>query len=162
MPSEYFTETQRFRQLWVWALLLVLGLLFGWAIIQQIILGIPWGNNPASDTGLILFSLIPFGIVALFLMAKLETRIDRRGVSYRFFPVHRKWREIEWEMISRAYVRQYKPISEFGGYGIRFGIKGIRAYNVSGNRGLQLELKDGKKLLIGTRKPEELAKHLPS
>jgi len=31
-----------------------------------------------------------------------------------------------------------------------------RALNMSGNMGLQLELKDGKKLLIGTQKFEEL------
>jgi len=148
MASEYFTERQRFRQIWVWALLLGLGLLFVWAFIQQIIMGIPWGNNPASDTGLIIFSLIPFGIILLFLVARLETRIDRRGVSYRFFPLHRTWREIEWKNINRAYVRRYKPISEFGGWGVRYGFRGGQAYNVSGDQGLQLDLDDGRKILI--------------
>lgn len=162
MASEYFTETQRFRQLWIWALLTGLLVLFIWAFVQQIILGIPWGNNPASDTGLILFCLIPLGIVVLFLIARLETRIDRMGISYRFLPFHRKWRLIEWSTVGRAYIRKYNSIAEFGGWGIRFGLKGGKAYNVSGNHGLQLELKNGKKLLIGTRKPEELSKHLPS
>ena len=162
MASGYFTETQRFRQLWIWALLTGLLVLFIWAFVQQIILGIPWGNNPASDTGLILFCLIPLGIVVLFLIARLETRIDRMGISYRFLPFHRKWRLIEWSTVGRAYIRKYNSIAEFGGWGIRFGLKGGKAYNVSGNHGLQLELKNGKKLLIGTRKPEELSKHLPS
>jgi hypothetical protein len=161
MASEYFTEKQRFRQFWVWALVLGLLGLFVWAFVQQIIFGIPWGNNPASDTGLILFSLIPLGIAVLFLVARLETRIDRKGVSFRFIPFHRTWREIDWKMISRAYVRYYKPLSEFGGYGIRLGLKSGKAYNVSGNQGLQIELKNGKKLLIGTRRPEEMAKHIP-
>jgi hypothetical protein len=162
MASEYFTERQRFRQVWLWALLTGLGLLFVWAYIQQIILGKPWGNNPASDTGLLLFSLIPFGIIVLFLVARLETRIDRRGISYRFFPFHRTWREIEWKKINRAYVRRYKPISEFGGWGVRYGLRGGQAYNISGNQGLQLDLFDGKKILLGTQKPEEIAKHLPA
>jgi hypothetical protein len=161
MVSGYFTERQRFRQIWVWALVLGLLGLFVWAFVQQIILGIPWGNNPASDTGLILSSLIPLGIAALFLVAKLDTRIDRRGVSYRFFPFHLRWREIDWKLISRAYIRHYKPLSEFGGYGLKYGIKAGMTYNVSGNQGLQIELKNGKKLLIGTRKPEEMAKHIP-
>ncbi len=162
MASGYFTETQRFRQLWIWALLTGLLVLFIWAFVQQIILGIPWGNNPASDTGLILFCLIPLGIVVLFLIARLETRIDRMGISYRFLPFHRKWRLIEWSTVGRAYIRKYNSIAEFGGWGIRFGLKGGKAYNVSGNHGLQLELKNGKKLLIGTCKPDELSKHLPS
>lgn len=160
MTSEYFSERQRFRQIWLWAILAGLGLLFVWAFIQQIIMGIPWGNNPASDTGLLIFSLIPFGIITLFLVARLETRIDERGISYRFIPFHRNWREIEWKMISRAYVRQYNPISEFGGWGVRYGSGSSKAYNVSGNHGLQIELKHGQKILIGTLKPGEIVKHL--
>jgi hypothetical protein len=34
------------------------------------------------------------------------------------------------------------------------------AYNVSGNRGLQLELTNGKKILLGTQRPEEIAQAL--
>jgi len=36
------------------------------------------------------------------------------------------------------------------------GKKAGVAYNISGNMGLQLELKNGKKILLGTRKPTEL------
>ena len=35
--------------------------------------------------------------------------------------------------------------------------KGV-AYNVSGNKGLQIVLKSCKKILIGTQKPEEIEK----
>jgi hypothetical protein len=31
------------------------------------------------------------------------------------------------------------------------------AYTVSGNRGVQIELTSGRKILIGSRRPEELA-----
>ncbi|MDQ1088364.1 hypothetical protein [Siphonobacter sp. SORGH_AS_1065] len=52
-------------------------------------------------------------------------------------------------------------MTEYGGWGLRLGLfgKGI-AFNVSGNKGLQLEFIDHKKLLIGTNKPEELTKVL--
>ena len=48
---------------------------------------------------------------------------------------------------------------EYGGWGLKGGLlwkksKGI-AINVSGNIGIQLELKNGKKLLIGTQKLQE-------
>jgi hypothetical protein len=45
---------------------------------------------------------------------------------------------------------------EYGGWGYRVGGKksGI-AFNVSGNMGVQIELKNGKKILLGTRKPKE-------
>ncbi|MGK0329715.1 MAG: hypothetical protein ACJAXF_003214, partial [Polaribacter sp.] len=55
--------------------------------------------------------------------------------------------------------RTYLPISEFGGWGLRGGFffnKGKeKAVNISGNIGIQLILKSGKKLLIGTQKESE-------
>ncbi|MBX2959059.1 MAG: hypothetical protein KF732_03800 [Flavobacteriales bacterium] len=59
------------------------------------------------------------------------------------------------------YVRQYSPLTEYGGWGIRLGLFGKgTAYNVSGNKGLQLEFTNNKKLLIGTNKPNELTETL--
>ena len=43
-----------------------------------------------------------------------------------------------------------------GGWGIRLFTKYGTIYNTSGNKGLALELHDGKKLVIGTDKEEEL------
>ncbi|MES2389410.1 MAG: hypothetical protein V4543_15515, partial [Bacteroidota bacterium] len=57
---------------------------------------------------------------------------------------------------AKAYIRTYSPMGEYGGWGIRYGINKGWLYNVSGNMGLQLELLDGKKVLIGTRKPDEI------
>ena len=50
----------------------------------------------------------------------------------------------------------YNPIAEYGGLGIRFGPNG-KAYNVSGNTGLQVILKNKSKVLIGTNDAEALA-----
>jgi len=53
-------------------------------------------------------------------------------------------------------VRKYSPIGEYGGWGYRVaGKRSGVAYNISGNMGIQIELKNGKKILLGTRKPEE-------
>ena len=61
----------------------------------------------------------------------------------------------------KSYVRQYSPIIEYGGWGLRFGIFGKgTAFNVSGNKGLQLEFINNKKLLIGTNKPDALTETL--
>ncbi len=50
-------------------------------------------------------------------------------------------------------------MKEYGGWGIRYGMKGM-AYNVSGNRGVQLEFETGKRLLIGSQRPEELVSQI--
>jgi TATA-box binding protein (TBP) (component of TFIID and TFIIIB) len=49
---------------------------------------------------------------------------------------------------------------EYGGWGIRCGWHGKKVYNISGNRGVQLVFKNGKRLLIGSQKPDDFANAL--
>jgi hypothetical protein len=158
MNSEIlFTETQKFRQWWVW--LIVIGvngiLLFG--VYKQIILREPFGDNPLSDNALIVSIVITFLITILVLILRLETIISRAGIHVRFFPFHRQFKSYPWNSITRFYIRKYAAISEYGGWGVRIiGHNKGNALNVSGNKGLQLEFESGEKLLIGTHKPEEI------
>ena len=64
---------------------------------------------------------------------------------------------IAWDQLDECYLRTYSPLGEYGGWGIKYGLGGAgKVYNVSGNQGLQLVFKDGARLLIGTKKPQEL------
>jgi hypothetical protein len=90
---------------------------------------------------------------------RLDTIIDFEGLTYRFAPFHRSPRHISWDKVTVAVVRQYRPIVEYGGWGLRWGFSGL-AYNVSGNMGLQLILENRRRILIGTQKPEELEQAL--
>lgn len=113
-----------------------------------------------SFTSVIVNLSVPLVIILLIAFIPfLETEYDSTGITYRFYPFHLKKRTILWSDVSAAYVRQYKPIAEYGGWGLR-GLLGRngRAYNVSGNIGLELELKNGEKILFGTRKKEALEK----
>lgn len=58
--------------------------------------------------------------------------------------------------MEKCYVRTYSPIREYGGWGFRqaLGEKG-KAYNVKGNKGIQIQLKTGKNILIGTQKEKD-------
>jgi hypothetical protein len=51
----------------------------------------------------------------------------------------------------------YRPIADYGFWGIRTGRDGERALIARGNRGVRLELGDGTRLLIGSQRPEVLA-----
>ena len=62
--------------------------------------------------------------------------------------------------ISRIEVVTYRPIADFGCWGISFGRDGERALIARGNRGVRLVLNDGTKLLIGSQRPEALARAL--
>lgn len=158
MNSEtLFAERQRFRQLWVWLILAGLNGLFLYALITQVIMGESFGNKPMSNTGLVITSGLSILFTLFFLSIRLDTEIREDGIYVRFFPFHINWKHYPPESISKCYVRKYSPLTEYGGWGIRLGAFGKgKAYNISGNKGLQIELTGGKKILIGTNRPEEL------
>lgn len=99
---------------------------------------------------------VPIAIAALFLLLKLQTEVRTDGLYVRFFPFHIHFKRFAAEDLSEYYTRQYKPIREYGGWGIRYSLRNGRAYNVSGNKGVQLVFSTGKKLLIGSQNPEQL------
>lgn len=127
-----------------------------YGFLTQVILKKQFGDNPASDTTLILVTVGVILLTNLIFALRLETEIKSDGIYVRFFPIHFKYRFYPWTHIDKAYVRKYNPILEYGGWGLR-GIGKNRALNISGNQGLQLVLEENKRLLIGTRKPEEVS-----
>ena len=156
-----FSERQRFSQWWLWLILLSVNGLFLFGIFRQVISGQPFGNKPISNGGLIVAECVVLLVTLLFINFRLDTRIKTDGIQVRFFPLHWKFKFYPWDMVSKSFIRKYAAISEYGGWGLRFGIFGAgKAYNVTGDEGLQLEFRDGKKLLIGTNKPAELEKAL--
>lgn len=154
-PQPLFKETQRFNQWWFWIPLSLLMVYVFYGIAKQLLTGEAFGDKPLSNTGVIVLGVGFCLVLALFWFMKLETLITREGIYVRHFPFHLKSRFIAWDRITKCHVRQYKPLLEYGGWGIRYGIGG-KAYNVSGNQGLQLEYDSNEKLLIGTEKAEEL------
>lgn len=158
-PVEFY-EVQRFRQWWTWILLLGINALFLWGCIQQLLLGKQWGTNPMNDAGLIIVAAAMLLLSVAILGAKLFTYINEEGVYVKFFPFHFRYKFYDWSNLHKVYVRDYKPIKEFGGWGIRLSIIAGRAFTMSGNKGLQLVLMNGKKVLIGTMQAEFLAEIL--
>lgn len=158
-----FREVQRFRVKWAWAGVIAINGLFLYAIIQQVVLGKPFGNKPASDLVLILLEIIPLLLLFFILSIRLNTTYDEKGIHYRFKPFQFKTTTIEWHELADAYLRPYSSLYEYGGWGIRYGSKKTgNAINTSGscNTGLQLLFKNGKLLLIGTKDPDGIKKIL--
>ncbi len=151
-----YREVQRFRQIWIWLIVLTVAGLIWYALITQLFLQRPFGNNPMPDGWLIIFWIIfSLGLPLFVFYCRLITEVREDGLYIRFFPFHLSFRKIAFNELKRCEVRTYNPIREYGGWGIRYGPKG-QAYNVSGNQGVQLELVNGKRLLIGSQRPEEL------
>lgn len=151
-----FRETQRFKQWWVWAILIgVNGLVLVLLMIRfQELLN---GNGTLGEYAIL--SLGAFSLIAptvLILFIKLDTVIDNDGIAVRLYPFHIRYRFYGRDEVDTCTVREYKPISEYGGWGLR-GSSRNRAFNISGNKGIHFVLKNGHKVLIGTNAPNEAA-----
>lgn len=109
--------------------------------------------NVHSNPGLIIL----IAVSLLFLFMRLDTKVDDRGISFKFFPFVKK--EYMWSEISSAKVVDYGFV---GGWGIRLYTSFGTVYNVKGSKGLAIELKDEKKFCLGTQRPEELQNILSS
>lgn len=156
-----FTEKQRFKQPWVWLILLATNGLFLFGVFKQVICGQQFGDKPIGNMELLIITGLTLVLTALFLSFRLETAIKKDGIYVRFFPFHLKFKHYTWDNLTKSFVRKYSPMTEYGGWGLRLGLFGKgTAFNVSGNIGLQLEFTDNKKLLIGTNKPDELTETL--
>ncbi|NGM72744.1 hypothetical protein [Sphingobacterium sp. SGL-16] len=142
MKNSIYTEKQSF---WTWWL----GVLFGVVLYMQLEPIFSGEKNLDSST------IIALGIVGtvllLMLLLRLRTTIDDHGITIRFFPFVRK-KTWEWEQISEVFVTEYS-IADYGGWGYRVSSKG-KAYNTKGKYGLQLILKNGARIMVGTQNPE--------
>nr|AIA11187.1 Unknown Function [uncultured bacterium] len=156
-----FEEKQQFKQIWLWVLLLGINCIFLYGVFKQVIVGQRFGNHPLSNMSILVVTFLTLLLTLLFVFLRLETQIRMDGVYVRFFPFHVKFKKYYWSVISQSFVRKYSPIREYGGWGVRWSPFGKgRAYNVSGNMGIQIVFNSGSALLIGTRKEEEVKKVL--
>lgn len=160
MNKVLFKESQQFRQWWNILLILISTvpvMIFSiYSFWQQTVHGIHVGDSPIPNAVLIVTFLGMVIMLWAFLSRKLEVMIDQEGIHFRFFPKIRKTRLISGKDILRFEIRKYKPIIDYGGWGIKKRYKWGKAYNVSGNIGLQLYLKNGRKILFGTERSQAM------
>ena len=155
-----FIEEQKFTQKLVIVGLSLAFIAIGFSIMKD------WENILNGSTNEILEALIGLGIILLvsllFANLKLKTRIDEKGIQYQYYPLQFSYKLITWNEISKCYLRNYDAIFEFGGWGMKFSFRKKRgkSYTVKGSDGLQLELINGSKILIGTQKKEEIQRTL--
>ncbi len=109
---------------------------------------------PGPARGLISGAGVAAGVLGL--LTPMRTRVDGEGVRISFgLPGWIRFR-IRAGEVRGAEAVTYRPLAEFGGWGIRFGREGARAYSMWGDRGVRVQT-DRRSLLIGTQRPEELA-----
>ena len=156
-PSAIYREEQRFGW-WVYALLAII-MALAWAMYEgrgPIGQGFAGRHHRTLVFGVAAGLVLPvvLVVVGVLRMTTLVTPTDVR-VWFGFIPTYR--RSIAIGSIARVEVVQYRPIVDYGGWGIRHGKDNERVLNARGNRGVRLHMVDGSKILIGSQRPEELA-----
>jgi hypothetical protein len=140
-----FEENQMFTQWWLWVILLSFPIMS---------VG-PFDENEINGYHVLIGLAIPL----LFYLIELRIKVNADGLHYQFFPFHIKSHNIKLEDIEKFKAIEYSPLKEYGGWGIKYGFKG-KAYNVSGNKGVKIFLKNGSNIMFGSQKYKELEKAL--
>ncbi|WP_405198096.1 hypothetical protein [Christiangramia sp. LLG6405-1] len=141
-----FKENQRFRQWWLIILLITIVIASALPLFSEISI-----NKVRLES--VIAPIISLQVFVLIFILKLETRINSKGITAGFEPLPFFRRNYNWDEIKECYIRTYAPVSEYGGWGIK-GFGRAKAYNVSGNKGIQIITKNNERFLIGTEKSE--------
>ena len=150
LQRERFTETQAFA-VWAYGVLLL--------VAVPSLGSLAFGIGKASS----LRWMLPVDALVMALVFNLlclrTTVTDQELIATlgALFPLYR--RRIRLADITAAEAVMYSPIAEYGGWGIRGWGKNT-ALNARGNRGVRLTLRDGRRVLIGSQRPDELAEAL--
>jgi len=148
---------------WLWGVLLGTALVTYFLLIRslyfQLYLGKAYGDKPMGDNALmitfVLVTLFFTGLFWLIRSAELICTIDQDLIRYQLKPYQSKPTLISWSDVSSYELTKYKAISQYGGWGVRVTSEGM-AYIVKGDNAFKLLLRNGKSILIGTQKEEEL------
>lgn len=144
----FFREKQRFTHIWLWILIAGLTLLQLWIALTE----------PLSRAERLLVGATGIAIPVFIASLSLRTEVREDGVHLQFFPLHLTERHVSFDDLTGFDAREYRPLAEYGGWGIRRGRNGW-AYNVRGAEGVELRYR-GKTLLVGTQRPNEFVEAL--
>lgn len=114
-----------------------------------------------GDAGDYLWVMVA-SLVAVALLFFMPLRIEVTGDSIR---VRLAWvysRTIALDDVATVQAREYHALKRFGGWGLRLGRDGARAYTVKGNDAAVLTLKDGREVYLGSRDTRALAQAIGS
>lgn len=148
-----FTDKQKFKNIWIWILMILVNILMGYNMVMQLIFEVPMGDRPTPDFVLVIIFLVPFAILILIKVMYLKVVISQEEVIIRYFPFVKT--VIPMKKIKCITVQEYSALRDYGGWGIRYGIKG-RAYIIHGSKGLNLDLINGENILVGVNSNSDL------
>jgi hypothetical protein len=158
-----FYESQRLPLRRVAIALLVPPSVLSLLLLWQVVLGHHWKGQSLSNGDVIFWTIFLWLLYLRLMTVRLITRVRGGKLKIQLRGVWRS-RRISLSDIRSVEIIALDPVRDYGGYGIRSisGGKaaGSKAWLANNTRGVSLQLADGKTVIIGSQRPEELADFL--
>jgi hypothetical protein len=135
MDDPPFREVQRFRQRWLWALILGVGLVTA---------------LPTFGLG----ALVVGAVAVLVYRCRLTTEVNAEAIEVQFAPFHRSPKRIRFDEIDAVDTERVGLLS-YGGLGIRL-TGGAVAYLATTGDAVRLVRPNGREVVIGTDRLDAL------
>jgi hypothetical protein len=153
-PTAVYREDQNFAG-WVYVALALMA-------TSSALMYLAVGPDGGRTAGLAVFLLVGLVLPSVLILGVLHMTTVVTPVSCRvwfgWIPTYRH--HVALASIAAVEVVTYRPLADCGGWGIRRGRDGERVLNARGDRGVRLTFADGSRLLIGSQRPDELARAL--
>ena len=145
-----FHEEQHFHDALMGLLVLAMIFIVGVTVLAVVL------SRPNDALLLATAPVVVVLVAALISLSHLDVDVTDSGVSIAF---RHLWptRRIAFGDIVGLEVKHYRPLIDYGGWGVCQGRDGEKILSARGDRGVRLRLADGSRLVIGSQRPEELA-----
>jgi len=148
-----FYERQRYKNLVLLLLVILVQLVLVYLILDEVLSDNLWGSKKTKSFLLIgITAFISTPLLLSFFFIRLETIITEEGIFYRWFPFSKNYNMILWDNVKEVFILDMKNV----GFRWRFNHKYDEINFPGSNHALLIQLRGGKKKLIGTRKAEEM------
>jgi hypothetical protein len=151
-----FTEKQRVARVWWITAVVAAGAVVAWVLfVRQVLMHHPMGQHPPSNFTMVALWLL-LGVIApqVLLICGLTTVVRAGEILVSYPPLAN--RSIQLSEVTEVRAVTYRPFGDYWGWGVRGRRRNI-CYTVRGNRGVRLELTEGRRVLLGSQRAEELA-----
>jgi hypothetical protein len=110
------------------------------------------GQSGSPPVGAVVAIALAVVVPAVLLGSRVVTEVSAAGLRVRLSPLQPRGRRESWTRVASYSVVTYRPVREYGGWGIR-GAGRSMAYNACGDRGVLFTFSDGATLLVGSPRP---------
>jgi len=127
-------------------------------LIWQVLLGHHWGKHSLSNGNVIGWTLFLWLIYFRLITVRLVTEVRQGQLVIAMRGLWRV-RRVPLDRILSVETITHDIARDYGGYGFRSTRDG-KAYVAGGSRGVRVTLTGGEKLVVGSERPDELARML--